>query len=193
MYTYAHLTNIPEPVRKAHVMAQNLGFDQSCTNETGRFLRALASQIRTGTIGEIGTGCGVGSAWMASALAPGVRLVTVELDETRAKSVQALFRTNSAVTVLPGDWRQLQSYAPFAMLFVDGGNAKELDADECVDLTHVRGVIVLDDLTPLDMWPAEWQGKLDRVRDFWLNEPRLVATEIRVSATMSVLLATRIG
>jgi hypothetical protein len=128
---------------------------------------------------------------MASVLATGVRLVTVELDESRANAASALFSDNPAVTVLTGDWHQLRSHAPLAMLFVDGGKAKEFDAADCIQLMQPAGCIVLDDLTPLEQWPLEWQGKRDPVRDFWLNTPRLIATEVRVSNAMSVLLATR--
>ena len=56
----------------------------------------------------------------------------------------------------------------------------------------VRGIAVLDDLTPEDQWPPEWRDEPDPVREFWLNDPRLAATEITVSHDMAIILATRI-
>jgi len=191
MADYRHIDETPDLVRGALAVAQSLGFTHSCSDETGRLLRLLASQFTAGTIAEIGTGCGVGSAWMASALSPSARLVTVELDEMRANAAQVLFARTPNVTVLLGDWSQVHTYAPFAMLFADGGNAKENGAPDLVDMMRPGGLIVLDDLTPIEQWPPEWQGWQDPVRDFWLNDDRIHAAEIRVSPSSSVLLATR--
>ena len=47
-------------------LAARLAFAHSCTMETGRLLAVLAATARNGTIGEIGTGCGVAAAWIAS-------------------------------------------------------------------------------------------------------------------------------
>ena len=41
-------------------------------------------------VAEIGTGCCVGSAWILSALDPGVPFITVELDDRRAASAAGL-------------------------------------------------------------------------------------------------------
>jgi len=191
MADYRHIDETPELVRGALSIAQSMGFTHSCSDETGRLLRLLASQFTAGTIAEIGTGCGVGAAWMASALSPSVHLVTVELDEMRANASQSLFARTPNVTVLLGDWSQLRAQAPFAMLFADGGNAKENGAPDLVEMMRPGGLIVLDDLTPIEQWPAEWQGGQDPVRDFWLNDDRVLAAEIRVSPSSSILLATR--
>ena len=72
MTTYQATSTIPPLVQQATALAADLGFTASCTPEVGRLLRVLASACRQGSIGEIGTGCGVDTAWMARALAPGV-------------------------------------------------------------------------------------------------------------------------
>jgi hypothetical protein len=56
----------------------------------------LAAQRGRTRVAEIGTGCGVGSAWILSALDPDVRFVTVELDGGRAAA--ALSPSSSTVT-----------------------------------------------------------------------------------------------
>src|SRR4051812_37242684 len=124
MPEYRYIDETPDLVRNALDIAQSMGFTHSCSDETGRLLRLLASQYTSGTIAEIGTGCGVGAAWMASALSPSARLITVELDEMRANAAQALFRGLSNVTVMLGHWSQLRDHAQYSMLFADGGNAK---------------------------------------------------------------------
>ena len=55
------------------------------------------------------------------------------------------------------------------------------------------GMIVLDDLTPVEAWPEEWRGTPDPVRDFWLHDPRLASLEIPLTPTLAVILAARSG
>lgn len=187
-------THTPPPlVHEALRLAERMGFASSCAPEVGRLLHVLAGQHREGCIAEIGTGCGVGAAWIASALAPGVSFVTVELNPERAGAARALLAPFPNVRVLHGDWREILRCAPFAMLFPDAADAKT-EAPETV-LTALRpgGLVLLDDLTPESRWTAEGRARrsADPVRAFWLNDPRLLATEILVTPASAAILATR--
>jgi predicted O-methyltransferase YrrM len=181
----------PALVRLALDLARRSRFEHSCTPEVGRLLSVLASRVRGGVVGEIGTGCGVGTAWMASALAVGVSLVTVEFDQTRAEAVRSLFADVPNVCVLDGDWHRLLAYGPFDLLFADGGRAKEREPETLVGALKPGGTVLLDDLTPEALWPEEWRGLPDPVREFWLNDPRLAATEILTAPTEAAIVATR--
>ena len=66
-------------------------FERSSIPEIGRLLTVLVAARPRGRFAEIGTGCGVGSAWVADALGPEASLVTVELDDDRAAAVARLF------------------------------------------------------------------------------------------------------
>ena len=173
-------------------LAERMRFEPSCAVEVGRLLRVLAGQIRTGRIGEIGTGCGVGAAWIVGALAPAASFVTVEIDVARAAAVERHFRPYPNVRVLHGDWHDLLRYGPFAMLFADVAGAKEREAELLVEALQPGGIVVLDDLTPEGQEPPDQPDRPDPVRAFWLTDPRLHATELLVSPTMAVILATRV-
>jgi predicted O-methyltransferase YrrM len=183
----------PARVSEARRWAHDLGFQNSSTPDVGRLLRVLAGGITRGTIVEIGTGTGEGAAWIADGLQPGVRFVTVELDPVRARVACDLFAGVAGVAVVAGDWHQLVSRSPFAMLFADGGKAKVLEPDTLIDAVAPGGLIVLDDLTPEELWPEEWRGRPDPLRDFWLHDARLLSVEVRVSPRESVILATKRG
>lgn len=79
-----HLLGAPSMVRRTLDNAARLGFRPSCTPETGRLLHILAGSADT--IGEAGTGVGVGAAWIASGKLPHARFVTVEVDEERGRA-----------------------------------------------------------------------------------------------------------
>jgi len=176
----------PPLVSRAEELARTLGFERSCSRETGRLLHVLAGERGRARVAETGTGVGVGAAWLVSALEPSVPFFTVEVDADRAAAATRLFADDENVHVLHGDWHEvLPSHAPFDLLFHDGSKRRpDLDGEETLALLAPRGVAVLDDLTPGRPGP-------DEVRDFWLGHPELAATEVRVSERESVILAVR--
>ncbi|MCC5636931.1 class I SAM-dependent methyltransferase [Nostoc sp. CHAB 5844] len=186
------IASIPSLVNKAESLAAQMNFTQSSLPEVGRLLRVLTTHITHGRIGEIGSGCGVGAAWIVSALHPDSQFITVEIDPNLATNVQQLFIDKSNVNVLQDDWHKILTYAPFDLLFVDGGKAKVLEPHTLINALKHGGFILLDDLTPEEYWPPEWQGRTDPLREFWLNDPSIAATEIRVTAKNAVILVTRI-
>ncbi len=177
---------------RALAIARQEQFAHSCTNETGRLLHVLASAQRIGKVAEIGTGCGgVGAAWVVSGLSPAIPFYTVEVDERWAAAAASLFAAHANVRVMQGDWRALLADGPFDLLFLDGGHVKEEPTDDLLAAIAPGGVVVLDDLTPIDAWPPEWRGHPDRTRDFWLRDPRFAATEILEAPGRSIILAVR--
>jgi len=186
-------TEFPPLVTQAVNLARQLGFEHSCLPEVGRLLFVLAGSVRAGTIGEIGTGCGVGAAWIASALTAGPRFLTVELDPEQAASASTLLQPYPAIQVLHSDWHALLSYGPFDLLFVDATPAKYDEPESVVAALRPGGMVMLDDLTPPEYWPEEWHGQPDALGEFWLTHKDLRATELRTTPPTSVILATRIA
>lgn len=158
----------------------------------GRFLAVLAAGCVGGTIGELGTGVGVGAAWMASAMPADCTLVTVELDQTRATAAHRVFADDPRVEVVRGDaLTVLSTRAPYDLLFADGGTA---EAPTLVDLLRIGGRIVSDDVTPLDLLPADSPFRTnDAKREFYFGEPRLISTEVVLPDRQnSLLVGTRV-
>src|SRR2546423_6105328 len=59
--------------------------------EVGALLRVLATAINASRILEIGTAIGYSGIWLAGALPPGGMLITMEMDEGRAKETRENF------------------------------------------------------------------------------------------------------
>ena len=178
------MTAEPALVGRARSLAEQLGFERSCIPEVGRLLHVLAARRGVRRAAAIGSGCGVGAAWIVSALDPAVPFFTVELDAARARAVAGLFADDENAHVLHGDWRDLlPAEAPFDLLFVDGGKAKA-DGEAVLGLLAPRGTAVIDDLPP--DWPPP-----DPARDFWLGHADLVATEILTTPDTAAIVAVR--
>jgi predicted O-methyltransferase YrrM len=147
----------------------------------------LAAQRGRARVGEIGTGTGIGAAWIVSALPPAVPFVTVESDPQRAAAARELFAEDENVRVLEADWHEVMAAeAPFDLLFYDGGGKQrpDLDGEAVVGLLAPGGTVVMDDLTPGRTGP-------DPVREFWLGHPRLAAVELTLSPSMAAIVAVR--
>lgn len=186
---------MPPLVEAAAKVALQSGFDLSSLPSHGRLLQLLAGGLDTGTIGETGTGCGVGLAWLASGACEGVRLVSVERDEELVDRARSVFAHLPAVTVLHGDWRELRSEGPFEFLALDGGGQGKADEPPIEPEEWLRpgGLVVLDDFTPGAGWPPMYDGQPDTARLHWLRHPRLLATEVRTQPDSSTILATYTG
>lgn len=182
-------TEVPRVVARALSLSHRQGFLRSSRNETGRLLAALAAS-RPGTLAELGTGCGVGAAWLLSGKREDAVVVTAELDPELAGQVQHLFEDQDGVEVVSGDWTELSKHAPFSLLFVDARDAKQ-DVDAIAGLIEPGGMIVLDDFTPCTTWPPIYEGRVDSLREQWLTDERFTSVEVMVTDDSSVVLATR--
>jgi len=178
-------------VARATTAAREAGFTRSCLPEVGRLLYVLTTQVRDGAIAELGAGYGVGAAWIADALAPGVEFVTVERDSARAEGVRELLAGHPGVEVVNGDWREALQRGPFRLIFVDVAEAKGAGASGVIAALAPGGLALLDDFTPPEQQPPAWRGRRDAEREIWLNHPSLRATEIIVNPGNAVILATR--
>jgi predicted O-methyltransferase YrrM len=175
--------NVPPLVARAHRAAAEIGFESSCRDEDGLLLHVLAGRRGIERVAEIGTGTGVGAAWLASALPPGVPLFTAELDVELAAAAAAVFSDDPDVHVLHGDWSVLlPPRAPFDLLFVDAVDARA-DPDAVVGLATPGATLVLDDFS------TDRAGSPDPRRERWLGHPRLTALEIATGPDARVLVA----
>jgi len=191
------MEDMPELVQQAYAVARRIGFPLSAEEAipgrssaslpgTGRFLAMLAVGCtgRAGgagdRIGELGTGAGIGTAWMASAMPANCTLITAEIDARRAAAVRELFAGDPRVEVITGDARGvLAGRGPFDLLFSDGGGGQD---PALVDWLRVGGHIVMDDVTPGR--PRAGDAK----REFFFGDPRLVSAEVVLPDVRNALL-----
>lgn len=95
------------------------------------------------------------------------------------------------VEVAHGDvFDELARRAPFDLLFADGGRL----SDEIVDLLRIGGRSMTDDVTPVDVLPADSPYREhDPKRSFFFGDPRLVAAEVVLpDLRNSLLVGTRV-
>ncbi|WP_328988872.1 cytidine deaminase [Kribbella sp. NBC_01245] len=181
----------PLLVLAAMELAGQTGFTSSCQPEQGRLLHTLAGGA-SAAIGETGTGCGVGLAWLISGRRPGVRVVSLERNPERADEARRLFADEPDVEIYTGDWTEITRHGPFDLLFLDGGgHGKHGVPIDPTQALNPGGTLVIDDLTPMTSWPPHHDGSIDQARLHWLNHPALLTTELRLAPNQATLVGTR--
>jgi predicted O-methyltransferase YrrM len=169
---------LPPLVLAAVQASRETGCERACIPELGRLLRVLAAG--RARIGETGTACGVGAAWIASGMEPGASLATVELDGRFAAAAAGVL--GETARVIAGDWTEIRAFAPFDLLFCDHGVDKA-NPGPMLELVVPGGLLVLDDLTP-----ARAEG--DPLRAAWAAREDAATAEVLLTPTESALIVS---
>lgn len=196
---------VPLLVEHAYAVARRHGFPltrdeaaagrpSACLPAVGRFLAMLAAGCHGGVIAELGTGAGVGAAWIAGAMPADCTLVTAELDSGLARAALQLFDGDARVRVLPGDANVvLARHAPFDLIFADCGVRDTAAFAALCRMLRPGGHIVMDDLTPLRALPPHSsQRAADVKRELFAGQEGLTWTEVVLpDLANSLLVGTR--
>jgi predicted O-methyltransferase YrrM len=198
------MDQFPALVMRAQAVARQSGFPltreeagpdrpSACLPGVGRFLAVLAAGCAGGRIGELGTGAGIGAAWIASAMPADCVLVTVEIDAVLASAARELLADSRAEVITGDALGVIPGRGPFDLLFADSGVRAPADFAALVSLLRIGGRIVMDDVTPEHALPAGSPLRADDVkRGFFSGEPRLTWTEVVLpDLRNSLLVGTR--
>jgi predicted O-methyltransferase YrrM len=125
--------------------------------EVGALLRVLATAVNASRILEIGTAIGYSGIWLAGALPPGGTLITIEMNEDRAREARENFARAGLVervSVVVGDaqLKLAKVSGPFDLVFQDGDKKLYTPLlDRLVALLRPRGLLVTDNV----LWDGE--------------------------------------
>jgi predicted O-methyltransferase YrrM len=151
-------TFIPDDLAPIVADTEALGFDMSCFNGAGQLLRFLVSTKPGGRFLEIGTGTGVGAAWLRSGMDPASTLTSVELDDRVATVARKHLGGDKRLTFVTGDGAEfLRAQRPgtYDLIFADTVPGKYELVRETLALLKPGGIYAVDDILPQEDWPAD--------------------------------------
>ncbi len=182
----------PARVEAARQRAELLGFEYSCDDGTGRLLAVLAAAVpEGGRILELGTGVGVGCAWIVHGLdtRTDVEVVSVEVDPFNASASareswpdHVHLRVGNAVELLP-------SLGLFDLIFPDAPAGKWWGLDTTIAALRPGGVLIVDDMIAKPDFRDDWKKSLESARENLIAHADLIAVEI--ADLTGVILATK--
>ncbi|MET7989238.1 MULTISPECIES: class I SAM-dependent methyltransferase [unclassified Streptomyces] len=143
---------VPPTVDAAYARARQIGFVKSSCPEVGALMSVLAAATPIGgRILELGTGVGVGLAWIVHGLCgrTDVEVVSVEIDP-RKSSLASSAHWPEGVTLVVGDAREvIPSLGSYDLIFLDvPGGLKASLLDGAITALRPGGQLLIDDMNP---------------------------------------------
>ncbi len=183
---------VPDLVVAARAAAEAAEFPFSCADQVGQLLSVLAAAVPpNGRILELGTGAGVGTAWIVHGLGPrrDVELTTVDWAPEMSDLARGnpwpdyvRFLVEDAVAVLP-------TLGAFDLIFADSPGGKWQGLVLTIEALRPGGVLVVDDMMPQVDWTEEQAANQERVHETLLHHPELVSCDLKWAT--GVLLSVR--
>jgi predicted O-methyltransferase YrrM len=183
---------LKSPRALAPILARTteLNFDMASEPRTGALLQMLAASKPGGRLLELGTGTGLGTAWLLSGMDAASTLVSVDTDqEVQAVAREALCQ-DTRLNLLSQDgaaflWRQPKK--SFDLVFADAIPGKYEALDEALAIVKTGGYYVIDDMLPQPNWPEGHGEKAQALLDLLAADPRFVMLPLVWSTGVVVL------
>jgi demethylmenaquinone methyltransferase/2-methoxy-6-polyprenyl-1,4-benzoquinol methylase len=184
---------VPPLVAAAAARAREAGFPMSCDPPVGRLLAVLAAHLPArAKVLELGTGAGMGTAWITSGLLPraDVTVITVENDH-RMAALAARGHWPAFVSLRYGDALEvLTEGGTYALIFADAPGGKWHGLDRTIAALTPHGMLIVDDMAPKPDWSDKQRTGQSRVRQALFAAPQLISAELAQGSGM--ILSTRV-
>jgi predicted O-methyltransferase YrrM len=141
-----------------------LGFSMASEPKTGALLAALSASKPGGRLLELGTGTGIGTAWLLSGMDTWARLDTVDTDPAVVDVARRYLAGDPRVAFRIEDGAAFLARADpdtYDLVYADAWPGKFTHLEEALACIRPGGVYVIDDLLPQANWPDGHAAKVD--------------------------------
>lgn len=157
----------PPPILEDLIQAtKKTGFKLASEPQTGSLLRTLAASKPGGHFLELGTGTGIGAAWLLTGMDQHSRLISVENDKKFIEVAQRFLAGDPRVEFRIEDAAEVIGGLPqrsFDLIFADTWAGKYTHLDETVELLKPGGIYFIDDMLPQPTWQDDHPPKVERL------------------------------
>ena len=158
-----------------------LGFSMASEPKTGALLAALAATKPGGRLLEIGTGTGIGTAWLLSGMDASARLDTVDTDRAVVEVARRHLGSDARVAFRHEDGAAFLARADpdtYDLVYADAWPGKFTHLDAALGCLRQGGIYVIDDLLPQANWPDGHAAKVDALVADLGARPGFVSVEV---------------
>jgi len=172
---------------------ERLGFTLASDPKTGAFLRALVASKPAGRFLELGTGTGVGTAWLLDGMDPASRLISVDSDPQVQEVAKRHLGVDPRVTFHLGDggaFLEALGDVRFDLIYADAWPGKFTHLDLALAAVEVGGVYFIDDLLPQSNWPDGHAAKVAPLIADLDSRPGFISTKLACASGLMILVRT---
>jgi predicted O-methyltransferase YrrM len=169
-----------------------LGFTMASEPKTGALLAALAASKPGGRLLELGTGTGLGTAWLLAGMDAAARLDTVDRDPAVVAVARRHLVGDTRVTFHVMDGAEfLAQAAPgqYDLIYADTWPGKFSHLEQALALLRPGGMYFIDDLLPQPNWPAGHAPKVPALIE--AIERRSEFTTVKLAWASGLMLVVR--
>jgi predicted O-methyltransferase YrrM len=185
--------NLPEVLDAICRDTARLGFTMASEPQMGSLLRALAASKPGGCLLELGTGTGVGTAWLLAGMDATARLESVDSDVTVLDVARRHLGHDSRVTFHVADGAAFLAAARtehYDLIFADTWAGKFTHLDLALSLLRPGGIYIVDDLHPQPSWPDGHASQVVAVVADLERRPGFVSTQLTYATGVMMLVRT---
>lgn len=172
-----------------------IGFTMASEPQTGSLLRTLAASKPASRFLELGTGTGVGTAWLLAGMDAASRLDSVDRDAAVSAVAQRHLGDDPRVTFHVSDGAGFLTRVAsqrFDFIYADTWPGKFTHLDLALSLLRPGGIYLVDDLLPQPSWPEDHGPKVPGLIARLDSQPGFVATRLAWASGLMILVRTEI-
>ena len=189
------ISQVPPALEAIRRDTERLGFTMASESRTGSLLRTLAATKRGGQFLELGTGTGVGTAWLLAGMDANSRLQSVESDAKVLEVAQRHLGHDRRVRfhLTDGAAFLAESRQQFDLIYADTWPGKFTHLDLALSLVRIGGVYLVDDLLPQPSWPEGHAPKVPALMKDLEGRNGFVCTKLAWASGLIVLVRTALA
>ena len=175
------IVRVPSAVEAIRRDTDAIGFSMASEPRTGSFLRTLAATKPSGRFLELGTGTGLGTAWLLDGMDQCARLDSVDSDPNVLEIARRHLGGDPRLRLHHADgvaFLAEASTGPYDLIFADAWPGKFSLLD--LALAHLRtgGIYVIDDLLPQPNWPEGHAPNVPALIERLETQPGFTTTKL---------------
>ena len=158
------IVRTPPALAAIQAETARLGFSMASEPKTGALLAALSASKPGGRLLELGTGTGIGTAWLLSGMDTWARLDTVDTDPAVVDVARRYLAADPRVAFRIEDGAAFLARADpdtYDLVYADAWPGKFTHLDQALACIRQGGFYVIDDLLPQANWPDGHAAKVD--------------------------------
>lgn len=182
--------DIPSAIAAIARDTERMGFTMASEPVTGSLLRTLAASKPGGRMLELGTGTGLGTAWLLAGMDASARLDTIESNARVLAVARRHLKKDPRVHFHMGDAGTFLGEQPkgkLDLVFADTWAGKFTHLDLTLSLLRPGGLYIVDDLLPQPSWPEGHGPKVKELVAELEGRELFVATRMDYATGIMVL------
>jgi predicted O-methyltransferase YrrM len=188
------IAQIPAVLDAIRRDTEAVGFALASEAKTGALLRALAASKPGGRFLELGTGTGVGTAWLLAGMDAGSQLASVDSDPKVLEIARRHLGHDPRVTFHLGDgaaFLERSARERFDLIYADTWPGKFTHLDLALSLLALGGVYFVDDLLPQLSWPDGHAAKVPALIAELESRGGFITTKLAWASGLMMLVRTK--